>query len=129
MEILASRVLIRPRHFDRSLDFYGRVIGLHVYREFGRDASRGVVFFLGGGYLELSGRAEGAPSRDLSLWLQVPAIEEAHRRLVTAGCAIEEAPTQKPWGLVEMRARDPDGVGLIFVEVPDLHPLRRDLRS
>ncbi|HKK52600.1 MAG TPA: VOC family protein, partial [Myxococcota bacterium] len=37
--------------------------------------------------------------------------------------------TRKPWGLVELRAEDPDGLRLVFVEVPPDHPLRRDQRS
>ena len=35
---------------------------------------------------------------------------------------------QEPWGLHEMHVTDPDGVTLIFVQVPDTHPLRRDSR-
>jgi hypothetical protein len=39
------------------------------------------------------------------------------------------AATQEPWGLHEMHVTDPDGVTLIFVQVPDTHPLRRDSRT
>jgi hypothetical protein len=35
---------------------------------------------------------------------------------------------QEPWGLHEMHVNDPDGVLLIFVQVPEDHPLRRDTR-
>ena len=38
--------------------------------------------------------------------------------------AILEPPADKPWGLREMRIRDPDGVGIYLVQVPDDHPLR-----
>ena len=36
---------------------------------------------------------------------------------------------REPWGLHEMHVADPDGVTLIFVQVPDSHPLRRDSRD
>lgn len=36
---------------------------------------------------------------------------------------------REPWGLHEMHVTDPDGLTLIFVEVPRDHPLRRDLRK
>jgi lactoylglutathione lyase len=36
---------------------------------------------------------------------------------------------REPWGLLEMHVIDPDGVTLIFVQVPEDHPLRRDTRS
>ena len=34
----------------------------------------------------------------------------------------------EPWGLVEAWVDDPDGLRIHLVEVPDDHPLRRDLR-
>src|SRR5215211_3603334 len=54
MEVLSSRVLLRPKDFERSLRFYGESLGLQVYREWESGPDRGVVFFLGGGFLELS---------------------------------------------------------------------------
>ncbi len=36
---------------------------------------------------------------------------------------------QEPWGLHEMHITDPDGVTLIFVQIPANHPLRRDGRA
>ena len=45
------------------------------------------------------------------------------------GLAIAREARQEPWGLHEMHVRDPDGVTLIFVQIPDDHPLRRDTRS
>ena len=36
---------------------------------------------------------------------------------------------QEPWGLHEMHVVDPDGVTLIFVQIPPEHPLRRDTRE
>ena len=55
MEILTSRVLLRPTDLGRSLRFYEQTIGLAIYREWGTGPARGVVFFLGGGLLEISG--------------------------------------------------------------------------
>lgn len=124
MEILSSRVLVRTRDFERSVAFYRDEIGLHVYREF----PGGVVFFLGGGFLELSAGGTESATDATALWLQVRSVDEAHRQLRAAGVTIDEAPVVKPWGLHEMRARDPDGLGLVFIEVPPNHPLRRDPR-
>jgi hypothetical protein len=38
---------------------------------------------------------------------------------------IIEPPTDKPWGLREMQIRDPDGLRIVIVEVPETQPLRR----
>ncbi len=63
MEVLSSRLLLRPRNLERSLDFYAGTLGLPVYREFGAGRQYGVVFFTGGGYLEVSGELAAGPKR------------------------------------------------------------------
>jgi catechol 2,3-dioxygenase-like lactoylglutathione lyase family enzyme len=121
VEVLSSRVLLRPRNYDHSVAFYGSVLGLAVYREWGT----GTVFFLGGGHLELS--RSGGPVADdkLSLWLQVRDLDAEHARLSALGVEVVEPPVDQPWGLREARVRDPDGLLLVLVETPPEHPLRR----
>jgi catechol 2,3-dioxygenase-like lactoylglutathione lyase family enzyme len=46
MEVLSSRILLRPANLGRSRHFYRDVLGLAIYREFGPPADPGVVFFL-----------------------------------------------------------------------------------
>jgi len=121
--------MLHPRDFDRSLGFYRDVLGLHPMREFGAGDSRGVVFFLGGGCLELTDQQVDPPARSTELWLQVRDVRQAEQELRAAGVEILESAAPKPWGLVELRIADPDGLVLIFVEVPADHPLRRDHRS
>jgi predicted enzyme related to lactoylglutathione lyase len=125
VEVLSGRVIITPGDFATSRRFYEETLGLRIYREFGVDgATTGVVYFLGGGFLELS--PGGSPGGDgLTLWLQVADLGAEHARLASAGVAFDEAPRTMPWGLLEARLRDPDGVRLILVEVPAEHPIRR----
>lgn len=125
MEVLSSRMLLRPTDFERSFRFYAETLDLYVYREWGSGSTRGVVFFLGGGFLELSGSLEAPSSEKVSLWLQVRDVGALGRELEDSGVDIVEAPVEKPWGLREMRIQDPDGVRLVIVEVPEDHPLRR----
>jgi catechol 2,3-dioxygenase-like lactoylglutathione lyase family enzyme len=129
MEILASRILLRPLDLDRSRRFYRDVLGLAVFREFGDPASPGVVFFLGGGYLEVSGVGHRADPPNLSLWLQVRDVGVEHDRLAGLGVEIIRPPRLEPWGLIEMWIADPDGTRIVLVEVPEQHPLRRDTRG
>ncbi len=125
MEVLSSRVLLQPVDFERSLRFYAETLGLHVYREWGSGTTRGVVFFLAGGFLELSGSSGTGASENVSLWLQVRDVDAVGRELDEAGVEMLEPPTDKPWGLREMQIRDPDGLRIVIVEVPENHPLRR----
>lgn len=128
MDVLSSRILLRPTDRDRSRRFYRDTLGLAVYREFGDPDDPGLVFFLGGSFLEVSGTGDGAPRRDLALWLQVRDLAAEHQRLEAAGVETVRAPVREPWGLLEMWIADPDGVRIVLVEVPADHPLRRDNR-
>ena len=126
MEVLSSRVLLRPTDPERSRAFYGDVLKLGVYREFGPPERPGVVYFLGNGLLEVSGQSD-EPPRGMALWVQVRDVAAEHARLVAAGVKLTP-PRLEPWGLVEMWIEDPDGVRIVVVEVPEDHPLRRDRR-
>ena len=129
MEVLSSRILLRPSDLDRSRRFYRDALGLAVYREFGATDDPGVVFFLGQGLLEVSGHGSGPSGVPVMIWLQVRDVREEHRRLAAAGVRVLREPVEEPWGLIEMWIEDPDGVRIVVVEVPADHPLRRDQRS
>ncbi len=125
MELLTSRVVLSPSDLERSQRFYERTLELAVFREWGEGSHRGVVFVLGGGgLLEVSGASETSPSAALKLVLQVRDLEVTHAWLSERGVPISAAPELKPWGLLELTALDPDGLQLIFVEVPADHPRR-----
>jgi catechol 2,3-dioxygenase-like lactoylglutathione lyase family enzyme len=128
MEVLSSRILLRPTDPDRSRRFYRDTLGLAVYREFGPSDDPGLVFFLGQGLLEISGRSDRSAGQTLALWLQVRDSRSEQERLLAAGVTVLRPPRLEPWGLVEMWIEDPDGVRIVLVEVPDDHPLRRDRR-
>ena len=127
MDVLSSRVLLRPSDPERSRRCYRDVLGLAVAREFGPPDHPGAVFFLGNGLLEVSGRSHERP-RGMALWLQVRDLQAEHERLERAGVTVVRAPQREPWGLVEMWVEDPDGVSIVLVQVPEDHPLRRDQR-
>ncbi|GDY51437.1 VOC family protein [Streptomyces violaceusniger] len=124
VHVLSSRILLRPTDPERSRAFYGEALGLAVYREFGTGPERGTVYFLGGGFLEVSGRSDTPPAPGLQLWLQVADAAAAHKEFTAQGVEVLRPPKKEPWGLVEMWIADPDGVRIAVVEVPEDHPLR-----
>ena len=128
MEILASRVLFRPADYQRSIDFYRNAIGLAVAREYGA----GTVFYAGQSLIELAGHGappDAGPPFPGALWLQVRDVYDTETELRGRGVEIAREARQEPWGLHELHVTDPDGVTLIFVQIPDTHPLRRDTRN
>ncbi|MEU5697513.1 VOC family protein [Streptomyces aurantiacus] len=124
VHVLSSRTLLRPTDPERSRAFYGEKLGLPVYREFGTGPERGTVYFLGGGFLEISGRSGEPPSPAVKLWLQVADVTAVYEELVAAGIEVRRPPVKEPWGLVEMWLADPDGTEIVICEVPEDHPLR-----
>lgn len=128
MEILASRMLFRPSDYARSLSFYRDALGLAIAREYGG----GTVFYAGQSLIELAGHGTpanpGGPFPG-ALWLQVRDLYATQDELRARGVEIAREARQEPWGLHEMHVTDPDGVTLIFVQIPDDHPLRRDTRT
>jgi catechol 2,3-dioxygenase-like lactoylglutathione lyase family enzyme len=128
MEILASRMLFRPTDYSCSLEFYRDDIGLAIARDYGA----GTVFYAGQSLIELA--SHGAPDPGAApfpgaLWLQVRDVYATQTELESRGVAIARTAKQEPWGLHEMHVTDPDGVTLIFVQVPADHPLRHDTRG
>ncbi|MHB1488207.1 MAG: VOC family protein [Acidimicrobiales bacterium] len=128
MEVLSSRIIVGVTDLACSRQFYEETLGLRVFREYGaRGVVSGVVYFLGGAFLELTAASTETSGSSVVIWIQVPSVANEEARLVTAGVAIRKPAERMPWGLIECWIEDPDGVELRLVEVPDDHPLRRRL--
>lgn len=124
MEILSSRVLLRPTDYRRSVKFFRDSIGLAIAREY----PGGTVFFAGQSLIEIAGHGE-PKSFSGALWLQVRDVYATEEELRARGVEIARDARQEVWGLYEMHVTGPDGITLIFVQVPEDHPLRRDQRA
>ena len=137
MEILSGRTIIHPIDLERTISFYRDGLRLGVAREFGSGSNRGVVFFAGGGLLEVVGETGPGDAEHLSsgsgpavaLWFQVRDAGATVAELGRRGVAVVRQPVLEPWGLIEAWVDDPDGIRIHIVEVPADHPLRRDLRD
>ncbi|MFH5208128.1 VOC family protein [Antrihabitans spumae] len=127
MQVLSSRIILRPADHARTLTFYRDVIGLAIAREY----PGGTVFFAGQGLIEVTSYSgTGASSSfDGAIWLQVKDLAKAQSELAAKGVPIDREAKKEPWGLREMWITDPDGVSIVVVQIPDDHPLRRDTRS
>ncbi|MCZ4562639.1 VOC family protein [Rhodococcus sp. IEGM 1401] len=126
MDILASRTILRPVDYERTLEFYRDGLSLAVCREY----PGGTVFFAGQGLIEVAAHHRGEESGPFSgaLWLQVRDIGSATKELTAAGIEIVREARTEPWGLIEMWIEDPDGIPIVLVQIPQDHPLRKDNR-
>ena len=126
MQVLSSRIILRPADYPATLAFYNDGLGLAVAREY----PGGTVFFAGQGLVEVAAHGGDGSSSTFggAIWLQVRDVEAARIELTERGIAIEREPVLEPWGLWEMWLRDPDGVPIVVVEIPPDHPIRLDSR-
>ena len=88
MEILASRMLIRPADYERSLGFYRDELGLAIARDYGA----GTVFYAGQSLIELAGH--GTPSAGGAMWLQVRDVYATEKELADAACRSPAKPAR-----------------------------------
>ncbi|MGW4088230.1 VOC family protein [Nocardia sp. NPDC004750] len=126
MDILSSRIILRPADYQATLAFYRDGLGLAIAREY----PGGTVFFAGQSLIEVAAHGGSGESSSFegAIWLQVRDVSAAAVELALKGIAIDRAPVEEPWGLHEMWIRDPDGVPIVLVEIPPSHPIRRDSR-
>jgi catechol 2,3-dioxygenase-like lactoylglutathione lyase family enzyme len=99
MDVLSSRILVRPSDLDRSRRFYRDVLGLAIYREFGPTDDPGVVFFLGPGLLEVSGHRPGPAGQSMMIWIQVRDVHAEHARLAASRSLHHPAARNRAVGL------------------------------
>lgn len=128
MDVLASRIILRPRDPAVTQRFYRDDLGLAIAREFGPPGEPAVVFFAGPTWIEVSGRVDEPGRAGTAIWLQVRDVQAEVARLAGRGVAIVREPRQEFWGLIEAWIADPDGTPIVLVQVPADHPLRRDTR-
>jgi hypothetical protein len=89
-----SRVL----NLDRSCRFYRDVLGLAIYSGI-RPARRSRwVFFLGPGFLEVSGHAAGPPGRSVMISVQVRDVVPSTRGWPRPECLSSTSPQPGPGG-------------------------------
>jgi catechol 2,3-dioxygenase-like lactoylglutathione lyase family enzyme len=124
VEVLSSRVLIRPHDLAKTTAFYTDALRLAIYRTF----PGGTVFFLGQGFLEVSGHGRPDARGNAEVWLQVRDLTATLAELATRGITPDRPPRREPWGLDETWISDPDGTRIVLVQIPADHPLRTDLR-
>lgn len=116
VEFIGGRPILHAASVPASLAYYTEQLGFVIgfewseSRGFGGGApathaevSRGHVV------LQLS-QTQGGPGMWLYLDLESRAeLEKLHAEYTASGARIVEPPTEKPWGMVEMRVQDLDG--------------------
>ncbi len=126
--VLELRVALTTADYDRLLKFYTLGLGLTPAADWSGPQGRVVVMELGRATLEVfdepqaeyvdnleAGRRVSGPVR---LALRVPDVQAAVDRLLAHGAVLVQAPALTPWGDLNARVQDPDGMQVTLFQAP-----------
>jgi methylmalonyl-CoA/ethylmalonyl-CoA epimerase len=124
--ILELRIALTSRDYERSVKFYSEGLGIEPAAIWNNDGGRAVMLELGSASLELfderqaevidSLEAGKRVSGQIRLALQVPDVQTAMERLLAHGATLVHPPVTTPWGDINVRLQDPDGIQLTLFQ-------------
>jgi len=127
--ILELRVSLTSADFERLLKFYRDGLGLEPAADWSGDLGRAVLLEMGRGTVEIfdEQQAESVDrievgkriSGPVRLALRVPDLQAAVDRLIAHGAVLVHPPVVTPWGDLNARVQDPDGLQVTLFQVRD----------
>jgi predicted enzyme related to lactoylglutathione lyase len=118
--ILQLRIAITTSDYERLVKFYYDGLGLEPAAIWNNDGGRALMLEMGQATLELFDdrqaevidqlEAEKRVSGQIRFALQVPDLMSAMERALANGATIVHPPVQTPWGDLNVRLQDPDGI-------------------
>lgn len=123
------RVSITVDDFDAAVAFYRDAVGLEPIADWSSDDGRVIALAAGRATLELIDRRQAEfidaaevgsrVSGPVRLALEVPDSAAASAALAAAGATVVAEPRATPWGDVNARLSDPDGMQLTLFTVAE----------
>jgi methylmalonyl-CoA/ethylmalonyl-CoA epimerase len=118
--VLELRVALTTAEYDRLVRFYCQGLGLEPAAIWNNDGGQAMMLDLGRATLELFDErqaevidnleAGARVSGPVRFALQVPDVRAAIDRLVQHGATLVHEPVLTPWGDLNARVQDPDGM-------------------
>ncbi len=124
--ITEMRVALTSREYDRLLQFYCAGLGLEPTQIWNNDQGKGLILNLGIATLELFDEEQAQTvdrieagrriSGQVRIAFQVPDLEAATKRLLACGANLVHEPVITPWGDMNVRFQDPDGLQITLFQ-------------
>ncbi len=124
--VLELRVALTTRDYERLKKFYCVGLGIEPAQFWNNGQGQAMILNLGNATLEIfdetqaetidqieTGQRVSGPVR---FALQVPDIKEAMERLLAQGEKLVHPPVKTPWGDVNVRFQDPDGMQITLFQ-------------
>ena len=118
--ISEMRVALTTTDYDRLLKFYCAGLGLEPAQIWNNEQGKGLILNLGTATLELFDEAQAHAvdhieagrriSGQIRFAFQVPDLNAATERLLAHGATLIHQPVVTPWGDINVRFQDPEGL-------------------
>jgi len=129
MTVLELRVAITTQEYQRLVDFYCIGLGLEPAAVWNNDGGRALMLEMGRASLEIFDETQARVIDELEagarlsgavrLALQVPDLQAAIARLQAHGVTLVHAPVLTPWGDLNARLQDPDGMQITLYQAAE----------
>lgn len=124
--VLELRVALTSRDFDRSVKFYSEGLGISPAAIWQDGGGQAMLLEMGKATLELFDEAQAAAidglevgqrvSGQVRFALQVPDVRAAVEKLLAHGAVLVHEPVVTPWGELNARMQDPDGLQITLFQ-------------
>ncbi|HPP64052.1 MAG TPA: VOC family protein [Anaerolineales bacterium] len=127
--VLQLRVALTTSDYERLVKFYCDGLGMEPAAVWNNDGGRALMLEMGQAALELFDERQAEVidqleagervSGQVRFALQVPDLQSALERALAHGATLVHPPVVTPWGDVNARVQDPDGLQVTLFEAPD----------
>lgn len=124
--ILELRVALTTSDYDRSVRFYCEGLGIEPAAIWNNGQGHALVIDMGTATLEIFDEQQAETidqieagkrvSGQIRFALKVPDLKAAMERLLSKGAILVHAPVTTPWGDLNVRLQDPDGVQITLFQ-------------
>lgn len=118
--IIQLRVALTTGDYERLVKFYCDGLGMEPAAVWNNDGGRALMLEMGKATLELFDERQAEVideleagkrvSGQIRFALQVPDLKSAMERLLANGATLVHPPVTTPWGDINVRLQDPDGM-------------------
>ena len=127
--VFELRVALTSRDFERSVKLYSEGLSIEPAALWSNDGGRAMMLELGRASLDLFDEKQAEVidnleagkrvSGQIRLALQVPDLQTAMERLLAHGAILVHPPVTTPWGDINVRLQDPDGMQITLFQSAD----------
>ncbi len=127
--VLELRVALTTRDYERLVKFYCDGLGIEPSAIWNNDGGRALMLDMSSATLEIfderqaevidqleAGKRVSGPIR---FALRVPNLQSAMERLLAHGAILVHPPVVTPWGDINVRLQDPDGMQITLFQASD----------